>query len=114
MEYEKAVRIYNTLTQTSMKNEPDYAELYDDFKRYAVEYARIRVNWYMADREKRIEDDKRRTSLHNALIASINSLARYMERRGQDISWRTEMGDDRKEIGDFACYYHCFMGIEAR
>jgi hypothetical protein len=52
MEYEKAVRIYNTLTQTSMKNEPDYAELYDDFKRYAVEYARIRVNWYMADREK--------------------------------------------------------------
>jgi len=114
MEYGKAVGIYNAITQAPVKNEPDYIELLEDFKAYAVKYAEIRVEWYMADRQKRIEIDKRRTSLHNALIASVNSLARYMESKGQDISWRAEMGDDRKEIGDFACYCHCFMGIAAR
>ncbi|HHT65279.1 MAG TPA: hypothetical protein GX017_04220 [Clostridiales bacterium] len=114
MEYSKAVLIYNAITKTPIKNEPDYLELLEDFKNYAIKYAEMRVDWYMADIQKRIEIDKRRTSLHNALIANVNSLARYMESRGQDISWRTEMGDDRKEIGDFACYYHCFMGIAAR
>ena len=49
MEYSKAVLIYNAITKTPIKNEPDYLELLEDFKNYAIKYAEMRVDWYMAD-----------------------------------------------------------------
>jgi hypothetical protein len=32
----------------------------------------------------------------------------------EDITWRKMLGDDRKAIGDFACYLHCILAIQAR
>lgn len=36
-----------------------------------------------------------------------------MANNGEDITWRKTLGDDRKIIGDFACYVHCILGIQA-
>jgi tetratricopeptide (TPR) repeat protein len=45
---------------------------------------------------------------------ACNILSRAMNERGKDISWRAQLGQDRREIGDFACYIHCILGLSAR
>jgi len=80
----------------------------------AAEYARLRTQWLLFSREQRLEMDRRRAQAHNAFIAACNSLAREMTGHDEDDSWRIDLGDDRKLIGDLACYIHCFLGIEAR
>ena len=42
------------------------------------------------------------------------SIYEKMAKAGEDISWRKMMSDNRKEIGDFACFLHCIIRIEAR
>lgn len=79
-----------------------------------IEYAHIRAQWQLAPREQRMEMDQRRTLAHNAFIDSCNIMSRNMGAEGEDNSWRVELRDDRKLIVDFACYIHCFLGIEAR
>ena len=36
------------------------------------------------------------------------------ENTGKDISWRAELGEARKRIGDFACYVAWIYGVRAR
>jgi hypothetical protein len=37
-----------------------------------------------------------------------------MIKNGEDASWRKDLGSDRKEIGDFACYIALFKSLEVR
>jgi len=80
----------------------------------ALEYARIRAKWMVSSLDQRKEMDQRRTLAHNSFIDACNIMSRNMGKNDEDNSWRAELGDDRKIIGDFACYIHCFLGIEAR
>ncbi len=80
----------------------------------AAEYAQIRALWQLSSREQRDSMDQHRTIAHNAFIDACNILSRNMATAGEDNSWRAELGDDRKTIGNFACFIHCFLGIEGR
>ncbi len=81
-----------------------------------VRYARLRTDWALATRQARTGGDlsDRRRQAHDAFIDACNELSRRMIQRGEDISWRQLLGDDRLTIGDFACYLHCFLGLKAR
>ena len=89
-------------------------ELKDDFLRSAIRYSRIRSDWFLVAPKKRraLEDERKRA--HNALIDSCNILSRTMVNKGLDIEWRAKLGNERKRIGDFACYIHAYLGIMAR
>lgn len=80
----------------------------------AVRYARIRVDWQLTPKAERQDLEQTRTLAHNSLIDACNILSRAMQKAGDDIAWRYELGDDRKEIGDFACYLHAILGVAAR
>ena len=80
----------------------------------AIDYATIRSQWPLMTLEQRKETDPRRTIAHNAFIDSVNILSRNMAKQGEDNSWRGVLGDDRKVIGDFACYVALFLALEAR
>lgn len=82
--------------------------------RLAVRYAQFRVEWRLATREERAAMDGHRTHLHTALIDACNILSRRMRECAEDNEWRSLVGEDRREIGDFACWLHCFLGLEAR
>lgn len=88
--------------------------LRDDLLNYAVEYSRIRVDWYFTPDENKNEIENLRAAKHEAFIDSCNILSREMIKAGEDASWRQELGNNRKEIGDFACYIHCLLGIFSR
>ena len=80
----------------------------------ATRYARVRVDWERSSPDVRRDMDDERTRSHNTFIDSCNILSRNMAKIGEDNSWRQLLGDDRKTIGDFACYLHCLLGLKAR
>lgn len=112
MTYNKASKLYENIFRKS--SDETLISLQNDLLTYSVRYAQIRVVWKMADLNQRMEIENRRTSAHNAMIDAVNILSRYQQKHDIDISWREELGGDRKEIGDLACFIHCFLGIEAR
>lgn len=84
------------------------------FYKLAVRYANTRAEWNFMTVEEKAVEDAARSRLHNALIDSLNILTRQMEKDGEDTSWRSIMGNDRKIIGDFACYVAAWLGIRQR
>ena len=107
MEYSTASNLYNQISETEQK------DLLNDLVLSALEYARIRTDWYLSDKDRRIELNERRKASHETLIDSCNILSREMAKKGENISWRDTLGDEIEDIGDFACYLHCIMGIKA-
>jgi hypothetical protein len=91
-----------------------WSELADELTAAAVRYARLRVDWQLADGDARRAMDEERTRAHDAFIDSCGILARSMETAGEDASWHRRIGNDRKTIGDFACWLHCLLGLQAR
>lgn len=80
----------------------------------AVEYSRIRVDWYLEDDDKQYEMEGLRRAKHNAFIDSCNILSREMIKTGEDASWRKELGNDRITVGYFACFNNLILGVKAR
>ena len=105
MELEIARRIFSLTDATQL------TELRDTMIRAAIAYAEIRAEWAIAPLERRPEMDQRRRIAHNTFIDACNILSRNMAKKGEDITWRRLLGDDRKTIGDFACYLHCMIAL---
>lgn len=80
----------------------------------ALRYVTLRVNWYLGDQEQRTEMDEERTRAHNVFIDFCNIISREMHKQGLDNSWRKNLGENRKVIGDFACCLIAEIGIKAR
>ncbi|MCD8225209.1 MAG: hypothetical protein LUC99_10265 [Clostridiales bacterium] len=101
-------------------NDPDALELYDELVCAATRYSGIRAQWFLWNREERMDKDSDRTSCHNSLIVKCNQLARYLKMQGKPADWRDALGyeeDDkynRKRIGDFGCYIAFINAINAR
>ena len=111
---EIASDIFKEIRNSINDTDEDAKELYEDFLDGAFKYASIRSLWLTMSKDEKMERDKERTFKHDSIINRVNILARYLEKMGNDISWRAELGDSRKRIGDFACYIVLFYGLEAR
>jgi hypothetical protein len=109
----EAERIFREIV-AAITGDDDLRRLQRDFLLLAVRYARTRTDWRLADRETRLGMDGARTAAHNALIDACNILSRACAKVGRPTEWRRRLGDDRKEIGDFACHVHAHLGILAR
>lgn len=82
--------------------------------RAAARYSGLRNNWYLASTEEKIDLDDERKIAHEAFIGWCDIMARNMREKGENFSWRSKLGNDRKLIGDFACYISLFVSLEAR
>lgn len=81
---------------------------------YAIEYSRIRVEWYLSDKDEKDKLEDLRRAKHNAFIDSCNILSREMITVGEDASSKKVLGNDRIMIGDFSCFINLILGIRAR
>jgi len=108
MDWEKATRIAYAIGRSRL------VEPRTHLFRKAVEYAGIRAEWQLSEPEKRVATSEVRTKAHDAFIEACDMMGRRMSDEGEDASWREDLGDDRKEIGDFACYLHLILGLAAR
>ncbi len=108
MNSEKAKILFDRINLTK------HIKLKNELFNVAIRYARIRTDWYFMDDEEKRASDEMRSRTHNSLIDNFNILSREMLKAGEDISWRIHLGDNRKEIGDFACHIHNFLGLDSR
>ena len=112
---EEALQIYTDLVKSVAScTVEDKMEFYQDFLKKAVAYAEIRCDWEFMTREEKQEIDAQRTNRHNAFITAVNILSRFAENEGVDNSWREKLGEERKRIGDFACFTAYMTGIANR
>ena len=105
MTFEKSKEIFSSINSTSLMSLKN--ELFES----AFRYARIRADWYLMDDENKINNDEVRTFAHNSFIDCCNILSREMLKINEDAKWRQELGINRIEIGDFACYMHALSGL---
>ena len=111
--YDTAIRTISEIREqidTAPTIQPAWAAVIES----AVRYARIRTDWYLTDDATRRDVDAMRTRAHDAFIDNCNILSRAMANNGMNNTWRQTLGDQRKDLGDFACYIHCALGLEAR
>ena len=115
---EEAMDIYSGMVKSmrvSTLDAGDKTEFWEDFVNSAIKYTSKRCKWEIMSREARIEEDDGRTKAHDALISATDILARNLGgKHGADVSWRTSLGDERKRIGDFACFVVYMLGISNR
>jgi len=100
--------LFQAVDSTSLK------KLRDNFYKLAIRYAVVRAQWNFISVEEKIDSNDERTRLHNTLIDSLNILSRNMLKAGETVEWRIALGDNRKVIGDFACYVVAWLGIRQR
>jgi hypothetical protein len=101
-------QIYDKLNTTKLN------KLKNNLIEAAFNYARIRADWYFMDEAEKRANDEARTRAHDTFIDCCNILSREMIKDGENADWRLYLGNDRKEIGDFACYLQCFVGLNER
>lgn len=111
---EKADEILSRIEASLDKNDEDAMELYNDFLEGAVAYANVRAGWLLLSNDEKMDQDKGRTYKHDSVINRVNILAMYFEKTGKEVSWREDLGESRKTIGDFACYVSLVYGLRAR
>lgn len=85
-----------------------------DIRLAAVRYAHTRVEWRLSGPAERARSSSHRTALHESFIDCCNVVGREMAASKYDMGWRRQLGDDRQRIGDFACFIHCMLGLDAR
>lgn len=112
LQYQEALEIYTAMTENLNCNDTDIVDLYKRLIEKAVRYAHIRAGWNALSREEKLEKDDSRTAAHDSFIASVNIISRVEGKIG--LQWRERLTDDRKRIGDFACYIALFRAIDAR
>ncbi|MCR4657579.1 MAG: hypothetical protein K5770_15340 [Lachnospiraceae bacterium] len=115
LKIENALRIYTKMAlcvgKCSLEDKMDF---WNDCLKKAAEYTDIRNRWEFMSFEEKMEEDRGRTLAHDVFIDSLNILSRIAEREGVDNTWRTELGEERKRIGDFACFITYMTGISNR
>lgn len=112
--FEQANILFEKMQTALESTDEDAKELFDDFLEAAIEYASIRSKWLMLSKKEKMDSDKSRTLKHDTLIIRLNVLIRYLDKIGRNVSWKDELGDSRKRIGDFACYIALLYGLSAR
>ena len=115
LKMEDALKIYTEMCESfSRCTMEDKMEFWNDFVAKAVKYTGIRCRWETMSREEKMAEDAGRSMVHDGLITAVNILSRIAANEGIDNSWREELGDERKRIGDFACFVTYMTGIANR
>ena len=114
LSFYEANHIYELIL--SVKEEKDFklSKLLEELINHAVEYAEIRSRWLLISNREIMGMNATRSQYHDLFIASVNKVSGYMSESGYGKDWGGLLGEDRKRIGDFACYISYIQGVNAR
>ncbi len=112
LQYTEALEIYNEMESHFDRTDEDIIYLYNSMIEKAIRYAHTRAEWTILTCQERIDKDESRSLLHDSFLSSVDIIARTQGETGS--AWRKRLTDDRKRIGDFACYIALFKSLDAR
>lgn len=112
--FSEAEQIYSSLLNSSNQLDKEFQEEWTTFVLLCVEYASARGKWLTLSREEKLANDESRTVTHNKVIYQLKILKGLASEQGNDVAWFEQFNDDRKRIGDFACYVAYNYALNAR
>jgi hypothetical protein len=112
--FEEAGQLYKLFSEDMDYNDIDICEIWEELLKNIFKYMEYRCKWGIFSREERMEKDSIRTMNHDAVIDSFNQLSRFMKKKHPESSWREQLGEDRRRIGDFAMYIAYIYAINGR
>ncbi|PIO78104.1 hypothetical protein [Streptococcus parauberis] len=112
--FSEAEQIYSNLINSSNQLDKEFQEEWTTFVLLCVEYASARGKWLTLSREEKLANDEARTVTHNKVIYQLKLLKGLANEQDNDITWFESFNDDRKRIGDFACYVAYIYSINGR
>lgn len=110
--FEEAMKIYGEIVEEAPDGNQAFDEAWDNAIEKMTAYADLRAHWKITPKPQRNNDQ--RTVKHDNVIASLDQLAECMKEQNLNADWREELGNQRKRIGDFACYVSLIYGLFAR
>lgn len=110
--FEEAMKIYGEIVEEAPDGNQAFDEAWDNAIEKMTAYADLRAHWKITPKLQRNNDQ--RTVKHDNVIASLDQLAECMKEQNLNADWREELGNQRKRIGDFACYVSLIYGLSAR
>lgn len=112
--FSEAERIYYDLLNTPLIHQAEFQEEWAIFVKLCAEYAHARAIWFTMSIDEKHSFDASRTTMHNKVIHQLQLLKALTNEQGLDSSWYEYFKEDRKRIGDFACYVAYIYGVHAR
>lgn len=98
----------------------DTKDLWNEIVEAASRYSTTRLKWETATLDEKLSMDESRSLQHDVFMIKLNQFARYAELNQLDHSWREQLGDpkrdpeNRKRMGDLACWICLFLELKAR
>ena len=118
IDIETCLKIHSMMVK-EIGTDCDAIELYDEIVEKAVEYTLYRAYWTIKDKEWKLDNDLARTAKHDSIIIKFNQLSRYLKIQGKEAKWKDMLddmydGNNRKIIGDMACFIAYLQAINGR
>lgn len=112
---EECESIYmDIVKQLEAHPDSEFEGLFKTLQERAIVYAGIRANWFNLSFGERGAADADRSRKHDLFIKAKNDLSKYMYAHKLDIDWEDRLGEERKRIGDFACYMTFLIAVSER
>jgi len=116
--FQDTEEIYNELRTAANTNNRQFQDLWKDVIQRAIDYVNFRAKYSIQTPNERSEDfDKTRTTKHNMFMYSLQDIVFFMDEQGWQTDWFKKIGtikDNRKRLGDFACYLVYIYSLNAR
>ncbi|CAM3223962.1 hypothetical protein [Vagococcus fessus] len=117
LSFEEALEMYNKIHGSADSEDEDFNFLWSSVIEAASDYVKKRNDWLTYTIEQKQQMDASRTAQHNAFMATLQPLARYMTMKEWDATWYDTLinvDHERQKQGDFAGYLLCIGCIKAR
>jgi hypothetical protein len=102
-----------------LENIDNGRRIHEQLVSLAADYLGLRVAWGVGDVEKRLKIDEARSRAHDAFLTLLNAATRRAAGNGHSLEWRNPFSllsesEERKSLGDFACYLAFYAALVAR
>ncbi|MDY2776597.1 MAG: hypothetical protein SOV02_08915 [Streptococcus infantarius] len=114
LDFEVCSSYYQTLLDALQSHDEEGTEYWNEFISASVDYAKTRGEWLLLSREEKQAKDEARTVKHNKVIYTLKIFIAYSQQKGFAIDWFETIKDNRKQIGDLACYIAYVYAVNAR
>ena len=114
LSFEEADRIYGMIVERAPEHDRDFDTKFQVLVERAEKYVSYRAGWLSRSLQERLEIDEERSRAHDLFIKAKDQLSTYMYEQKLGNDWDDLLGEERKRIGDFACYLVYLRSILAR
>ncbi|MCK1236786.1 hypothetical protein MX003_03585 [Streptococcus uberis] len=114
LSFEVCTNYFQDLIIAVNQTDEDSLLYWNDFISASVDYSQARGEWLLLSREEKHAKDDMRTTKHNKFIYTLKIFIAYSKQKGYDFPWFESIKENRKQLGDLACYISYIYAVNAR